>query len=175
MLIKDHRLAGLSFFIRASLQKSRHMSSKSHYLNTSGGMSSGPAAFLIFDKNFTFLNSSIENKSLLISRASKMVGTSSSGSSASGGLPRSFLKWENHVLTHSSRPVSKPHNISGLHGLLRCSVFLPQVTLLSFDQTLDIKISRCFRPSVFILFSIGVFILTLRRLCFPVGCYHSYI
>ena len=31
-----------------------------------------------------------------------MFGTSSSGSSAYGGLPRSFLKWESHVLTCSS-------------------------------------------------------------------------
>ena len=47
------------------------MLSKSHNLNTSGGIASGPAAFPIFNEDFTFLSSSIVNRPSLISRSSK--------------------------------------------------------------------------------------------------------
>ena len=47
------------------------MLSKSHNLNTSGGIASGPAAFPIFNEDFTFLSSSIVNKPSLISRSSE--------------------------------------------------------------------------------------------------------
>ena len=58
------------------------MLSKSHNLNTSGGIASGPAAFPIFNEDFTFLSSSIVNRPSLISRSSKMFGISSSRSSS---------------------------------------------------------------------------------------------
>ena len=101
MFMKDHR-SGLSFSIKALLQNSRQVSSKSHNLKTSGGMPSGPAAFPVFSEDLTFLNSAKVKGSSLMSRSSKIFGISSSGSSTEGVSPRSFLKWVNHVSTLSS-------------------------------------------------------------------------
>ena len=96
--MKDHR-SGLSFSMRALLQNSRQVSSKLQALKTSGGMSSGPAAFPVLREDLTFLNSARVKGSSLISRPSKRLGISSSGSSTVGVSPSSFLKWVNQVST----------------------------------------------------------------------------
>ena len=68
MFIYDHK-SGLSLSRSALLQKSRHISSKSQDLYTSGGISSGPAALHNLSEDLTFRNSSIVNISSLISRS----------------------------------------------------------------------------------------------------------
>ena len=60
IFMTDHRW-GWSFLRRESLQKSKHISSKSHDMKTSCGMPSGPAAYPNFYEDLTFLCSSMES------------------------------------------------------------------------------------------------------------------
>ena len=93
MLPRDH-WSGFPSPVRARLQNDRMMSSSSQYLNTSGGILSGPSLFPSFRAFFTRMNSSIEKGPSSMSRSSRISGLSASKSTPTltGGAAKQVLK-----------------------------------------------------------------------------------